>query len=295
MGFKFIQSRCEADSTLATLFHLGVISGVIGNDMDMLPLGVDIVILNFMSFQYWMNGEIVAYRLSAVLFKLGLSYEQFVDACILSGCDYTSHQIYKNDFMRSVALMKYYLSIENYFSDLNIDNEEYINARKMFIGLVPLDRMQSVSGTTVEMMCRLFDKTDAYAVNLIKYGTSRLVSIYGINKISLLHEMWLIAPRLTNAQLLATLKTPSRANQTFITSFSYYFAPIAVVKYISGFCGRRLEIDISGDRVDPTKFESYTKVGAFTEILKKLNGHRLSADSLPWYSQSKGRRILANR
>ena len=52
--------------------------------MDFLPSGAGILIRN-----YNLSNRVLKYNLNTILTKLGMNYEEFVDFCILCGCDYT--------------------------------------------------------------------------------------------------------------------------------------------------------------------------------------------------------------
>lgn len=83
-GVQFVTASGEADDLLAYLVRAGVTHGVVSTDMDMLARGVqtlivpetpDVTVLTEIS-------------LSGILTALGLTYEQFVNACQLMGSDY---------------------------------------------------------------------------------------------------------------------------------------------------------------------------------------------------------------
>jgi flap endonuclease-1 len=81
---SYIQADSEADLLCCELYKTGVVDGCMSNDMDFLPSGCGILIHN-----YNLSNNITEYNLQRVLEILELSYEQFVDFCILCGCDYT--------------------------------------------------------------------------------------------------------------------------------------------------------------------------------------------------------------
>ena len=81
---SYIQADSEADLVCCELFKKGVVYGCMSNDMDFLPSGCGILIHN-----YNLSNNITVYNLEKILDILELSYDQFVDFCILCGCDYT--------------------------------------------------------------------------------------------------------------------------------------------------------------------------------------------------------------
>ena len=85
-GILFITAWEEADDVLAYLCHKGEIQAVISTDMDMLARGVPCLIVPETDDATVLT-EI---SLSHLLSGLHLSYNQFVDACMLMGSDYTA-------------------------------------------------------------------------------------------------------------------------------------------------------------------------------------------------------------
>jgi len=84
--------------------------------------------------------NIIEYDLDIIMYKLKLSYRQFVDMCILFGCDYLrSNPRIKPEL--SYRLIKEYGSIEEIIDQyMDIDNEihkkfinNYKKARKIFL------------------------------------------------------------------------------------------------------------------------------------------------------------------
>lgn len=84
-GVQSLTASGEADDVLAYLARTGVIQAVISTDMDMLARGVQRLVVPETNDGTTMT-EI---SLPAVLMGLGLTYAQFVDACVLMGSDYT--------------------------------------------------------------------------------------------------------------------------------------------------------------------------------------------------------------
>jgi 5'-3' exonuclease len=85
-GILFITAWEEADDVLAYLCRTGEIQAVISTDMDMLARGVPTLIVPETDDATVLT-EI---SLAQLLTGLHLSYNQFVDACMLMGSDYTA-------------------------------------------------------------------------------------------------------------------------------------------------------------------------------------------------------------
>jgi len=84
MGIPYINADEEADKTLAYLCKNKMADGVLSEDMDILTLGSPILLRNLLSSR---NGPLEI-NLENILNSLNLTMEQFIDLCILFGCDY---------------------------------------------------------------------------------------------------------------------------------------------------------------------------------------------------------------
>jgi 5'-3' exonuclease len=88
VGATYIRARGEADFILASLYRHGHIDGVISEDTDMLTHGVGRLVRGSMTADMGRRGQLAVYSLPTLLLDAGLSMSQFIDLCILSGCDY---------------------------------------------------------------------------------------------------------------------------------------------------------------------------------------------------------------
>ena len=130
---NYIQASGEADAVCAQLFKNKLVIGCITEDMDLLAYGCNII-KNF----NLTNEYITYYNFDNILKNLNLTKKQFIDICILSGCDYTN-KIPGIGIMNAYKLINKYKDIENtiinYCSNKNItvpDNFNYNNARNIF-------------------------------------------------------------------------------------------------------------------------------------------------------------------
>ena len=89
MGIPYIEAPEEADSQLAYLCKNNLVYAVLTEDMDILTFGSPRIIRNLTST----NKIPLHIELNDILLKLDLTQEQFVDLCILFGCDYCSNII----------------------------------------------------------------------------------------------------------------------------------------------------------------------------------------------------------
>jgi len=84
-GVLFVSASGEADDLLGLLARSGIVKAVVSTDMDMLARGVPILIVP----ETPDTSVLTEINTSTILSTLGLTYPQFVDACILMGTDYT--------------------------------------------------------------------------------------------------------------------------------------------------------------------------------------------------------------
>ncbi len=84
MGVKYIQADCEADLICCKLYKKGIVDACLSNDMDFLPSGCGILLRNYNN-----SNKVLEYNLKYILQILNFTYDQFVDFCVLCGCDYT--------------------------------------------------------------------------------------------------------------------------------------------------------------------------------------------------------------
>ncbi|XP_042322254.1 probable flap endonuclease 1 homolog isoform X2 [Sceloporus undulatus] len=84
LGVPYVQAPAEAEATCAALVKSGLASCTATEDMDALPFGSGRLLRHLNA----KNGDLEEISLPVVLQKLNLTHEQFVDLCILLGCDY---------------------------------------------------------------------------------------------------------------------------------------------------------------------------------------------------------------
>jgi flap endonuclease-1 len=115
MGIPFINAPEEADSQCAYLARMGYVDGVYTDDMDILTFGSPKIIKNLIS----LKNKPQEINLNTILDKLNLSYNEFIDFCILLGCDYSNGISNIN-----------YQTIYKYYSENKNINDTLINLKK---------------------------------------------------------------------------------------------------------------------------------------------------------------------
>jgi len=87
MGVPVVEAPCEAEATCAALCKAGKVYATATEDMDSLTLGTPLLIRH-LTFSEARKIPIKEISLARVLDGLRLTEDQFIDMCILLGCDY---------------------------------------------------------------------------------------------------------------------------------------------------------------------------------------------------------------
>lgn len=132
-GVPYLEADGEAETFCSVLSRNGYISGCITEDTDYLASGGDNFIRGFNSN----NNNIVLCKLNEILSELGVTYEQFLDICILCGCDYTT-KITGIGAIKAYKFIKKYNNIETVIKELSSktsykvqDNFNFHKAREL--------------------------------------------------------------------------------------------------------------------------------------------------------------------
>jgi flap endonuclease-1 len=112
MGIPVIESPEESDSQCANLTKDDNVYGVGSEDMDILTFGSKKLLRNISSSK---KNEIVEYDLEKALDELNYTYQEFIDLCILLGCDYVNH-IDGIGIKRAKEIIDEYRSIDNFLN-----------------------------------------------------------------------------------------------------------------------------------------------------------------------------------
>ena len=101
LGVPYIEAPQEADSQCAYLSRNNLVDYVASEDMDILTFGCKNLLKGFM------KRNMVNINLEMILSEMEINMDQFIDLCILLGCDYT-------DSIDGVGLKKAYELIKKY-------------------------------------------------------------------------------------------------------------------------------------------------------------------------------------
>ncbi|XP_065064849.1 flap endonuclease 1-like [Rhopilema esculentum] len=121
MGIPYVDAPCEAEAQCAELVKGGKVYATATEDMDSLTFGSSIV-LRHLTFSEARKMPIQEYHLDQVLSGLELSQEEFIDLCILLGCDYCN-SIKGIGPKKAITLIKQHKHIEEVIK--NLDKSKY--------------------------------------------------------------------------------------------------------------------------------------------------------------------------
>lgn len=129
IGIPYVEACGEAEKMCVYLQKINKVDYIVSDDTDTLTFGCQNVLKTSI------KNAIQEINLNDMLNNIELSYEEFVDFCILSGCDYCPF-IQSIGPVTAYSLIKRYKNIEKIISlnKYKIDTDfDYITARKLFI------------------------------------------------------------------------------------------------------------------------------------------------------------------
>jgi len=187
LKIPFITAQGEADDMIATLYQKGIIDVCQSDDMDMLPKGChNLIQIN--------NTGVTQFVLTDILETIHLTYEQFVDLCILLGSDYYVEYYPKLKPMELFMIFCLCPSLEEfvtYYSktDDKIESHliDYQGVRKFFIGLdEKMDANEVIKTLHIDPL-RIESVKNYFRANKLLLGNQYYL-INSINKLNKQHE-----------------------------------------------------------------------------------------------------------
>jgi len=121
MGIPYVEAPCEAEAQCAELVKGGKVYAAGTEDMDSLTFG-STVLLRHLTFSEARKMPIKEFHLSNVLEGFEMKQEEFIDLCILLGCDYVD-KIKGIGPKKAIELVKKHKNIETILE--NIDKSKY--------------------------------------------------------------------------------------------------------------------------------------------------------------------------
>ncbi|KAL6552316.1 Elongation of fatty acids protein 2 [Orobanche hederae] len=136
MGVPVIEAPSEAEAQCAALCKTGKVYGVASEDMDSLTFGAPKFLRHLMDPSS-KKIPVMEFEVAKVLEELNLTMDQFIDLCILSGCDYCD-SIRGIGGLTALKLIRQHGSIENILENISKeryqipDDWPYQEARRLF-------------------------------------------------------------------------------------------------------------------------------------------------------------------
>jgi flap endonuclease-1 len=124
-GVPYFNAPEDAEKYCAFLQKNNYVDYTITDDTDAMTFGCKKILKTNI------NNKIIEVNLDKILTDFEMSYESFVDFCILSGCDYTD-TINKIGPITAFNIIKKNKSIENYLGDRHVENFDYVTCRNIF-------------------------------------------------------------------------------------------------------------------------------------------------------------------
>ncbi|KAM9439268.1 putative flap endonuclease 1 homolog [Clarias gariepinus] len=141
LGVPCVQAPSEAEACCAQLVRSGVVDAVASEDMDTLAFG-GVLLLRQLNANS--GSDVTEYSLPKLLEILQLSQEEFVDLCILLGCDFCD-KIMGLGPTRALKLIQQHRTIEGVMLNINrkthpVPEEwQYEAARRLFLNPPPVE------------------------------------------------------------------------------------------------------------------------------------------------------------
>lgn len=126
MGVQYIDAPEEADSQCAWLAKNGFVDAVFTEDMDILTFGSPYIIKNLTSI----NKKPIEISLQKIKNKFEWTQDEFIDFCILLGCDYCDNLLNYNCF-EIFKIFQKNKSIDLFLKNTN-KSIDYINSKQYF-------------------------------------------------------------------------------------------------------------------------------------------------------------------
>ena len=125
IGLPYICAIGEADIVCAELTKRQLVYACLSDDMDLLAFGCKKIIR-------LIDGNLYEYDLDKILNRLQINYEQFVEMCIIIGCDYIKNLKINPEiayeYIKRFRYIKYFEP-----NIINTEIEEINNVKKIFI------------------------------------------------------------------------------------------------------------------------------------------------------------------
>ncbi|OXA63127.1 flap endonuclease 1 [Folsomia candida] len=181
MGIPFVTAPCEAEAQCAALQKSGKVYAVATEDMDALTFGTK-VLLRHLTFSEARKMPIKEFYLEKVLEALEFTMDEFIDMCILLGCDYCD-SIKGIGPKRALDLIRQHRSIETIVEKIDSkkygvpENWPFKEARRLFKEpeITESDQVElNWTGPDEEGLVKFLVEEKGFAEDRIRNGSKKL-------------------------------------------------------------------------------------------------------------------------
>jgi flap endonuclease-1 len=166
MGVSYVQANGEAEAYASEMCRQGMIDYVVTEDMDTLAFGCPRMIRTCLDKSIKRSDVISIIDLESILKNFNVTYDQFIDICIMCGCDYCEN-IPRVGNKSAFNLIKKYGSIEQVLPNLrNIPEDyeqKYKDSRRLFKEYQGTLDMQQL---TIHHSARRFNELSDYMIKV---------------------------------------------------------------------------------------------------------------------------------
>lgn len=180
LGVPYIEAPEEADSQCVSLLENNLIYAVATEDMDLLTFKCNRLLKNFFSY----DEEIIEISYTKMLEELKINDNQFLDLCILLGCDYLP-RLPGLGQVKSFDYIKKYKSIKNILELKTIkepENYNYIEVEEYFKKASSKCIVPTEDDLTIKFRENENEEIHDFLVNICKFNTIKYNRIISMKK-----------------------------------------------------------------------------------------------------------------
>jgi len=178
MGVSYIFSPGEAEVYASELCRIGYVDYVITEDMDCLPSGCPNMIRSCLDKSIKRNDVVSIINLEQILKDFEMNIDEFIDMCILCGCDYCP-TIPNIGTFRAFQHIQKHKSIEKFIQSYTSNNipEGFINKYDKARGLFKINHSLIKEDEIVIHTSKYNEKFRDYLLNTCNYQEKKITKI----------------------------------------------------------------------------------------------------------------------
>lgn len=175
-GIPCIKASSEAERLCAALALEGHVEAVYTKDTDIFPLGCQLMLTDMETTPRGL--EFICVRLAPILMGLKLKFEEFVDLCIMSECDFNNNMP-GYAMKKSYKLLIEYRSIDNLPSEYDITPLNHVRCRELFTVSDSSSEANEVLSIDIQPTC-LTTARDILTMYGVDFLLEELMDLYNL-------------------------------------------------------------------------------------------------------------------